>query len=222
MRQLFLLVLFTLIPSVGLADEPATSNPTPQQRIVQLEARVAQLENLIRPLLIDHEIKTRRVQNKLLAKLRMRQDVENYTLEQRKEIEKLYQAANKNLRDADAKANLLKVVADYPKANRSGCALVYLAQTSQGDQQINYLKQAIENYSDCFYGNGVQVGAYARLLLAVRRVNDGNQLEATKLLDELAKQYPRSLDHKGQPLEYSVTQLRKRVTAMAAEPVKKN
>ncbi|MBL4702592.1 MAG: hypothetical protein JKX85_15195 [Phycisphaeraceae bacterium] len=221
MRQLFLLVLIALIPSMGLADESVTSEPTSLQRIAQLETRVAQLEDLIRPLLIDYEIKTRRAQNKQLAKVRMRQDVDTYTLAQRKEIEKLYQAANRNFRGADAKANLLKVVADYPKANRSGCALVYLAQTSKGDPQINYLKLAIENYSDCFYGNGVQVGAYARLLLAVRWVNDGNQQKAAKLLDELAKQYPRSLDHKGQPLEYSVTQLRKRVTAMAVEPVKK-
>jgi TolA-binding protein len=218
MRYALALLLLTIIPATTWAADaattPAATTLTSEQRIAQLEARVAQLENLIKPLLIEHEIKLRNTQNKNMARQRMQKDTQTYSKEQLQAMETLYQAANKNLKGENAKADLTKVVSDYGKSNRAGCALVYLGQISSGDEQVQYFKQAIDSYSDCFYGNGVQVGAYARLLLAVRYANDGKKDEALKLLDELAKDYPRSLDHKGQPLELSIGQLRQQLTAV--------
>lgn len=210
MRYVLCLLILTLCTCMTLAEDTILT-PTPQQRIAQLETRVAQLEYLIKPLLVEHEIKLRIGQNRQAARNRIRLDIQTYTKDQLKELETSYQAANKNLRGEGAKDILVKVVTDYPKANRAGCALVYLGQITSGEEQIGYLKKAIESYSDCYYGNGVQVGAYARLLLAVRHVNDDKNDKATKLLNELTKDYPRSLDHKGQPLQLSVEQLRNRI-----------
>jgi hypothetical protein len=97
---------------------------------------------------------------------RFEQDRQTYTPEQLKEIEALYQTANKQWQSPEAKSALKVLIEKYPKANRTGCAILYLGQMTSGQEQENYLKKAIEKYGNCFYGNGVQVGAYARLYLA--------------------------------------------------------
>jgi TolA-binding protein len=209
MRYWMAIVLCLAMCGTSMAQQLGT--PTAEQRIAQLEAKVATLENLIKPLLIEHEVKLRKVQCRNLATQRMRKDTQVYTTDQIKAIEAIYQEANKNLKGEGTKDKLIKVVQDYGKSNRAGCALVYLAQITTGDEQIQYLQQAIDSHADCFYGDGVQVGAYARLILAVRYVNDKQYDKAATQLDELLKQYPRSLDHKGQPLELSVDQVRKQI-----------
>ena len=209
MRYWFILLILAVAPAMCLAQE---QSQTSEQRIAQLEARVAQLENLIKPLLIDHEMKSRIAMNKKSARARMQKDMEFYTPEQIQAAENTYQAASKNLKGPDAKAILQKVVLDYPKSNRAGCALLYLGQMSTGDEQLLYYKQAIE-HGDCFYGNGVQVGAYARLMLAGRFAKDGKKDEAIVVLDELTKQFPRSVNHKGQPLELIAAQLKNQLNA---------
>ena len=95
----------------------------------------------------------------------MRQDAQSFSDQERSEIESLYQVANRKWQTQEARDSLKTLVEKYKKANRTGCAILYLGQLSRGDEQIAYLKQAIADHSDCFYGDGVQVGAFARLLL---------------------------------------------------------
>lgn len=57
---------------------------------------------------------------------------------------------------------LERVVRTYPKSNRAGSAMLYLARLSSGEQREAYLKKAIKDHGDTWYGNGVQVGALAR------------------------------------------------------------
>ncbi|MFG0249409.1 MAG: tol-pal system YbgF family protein [Phycisphaeraceae bacterium JB051] len=208
MRYLVAMVLCLAVSGTLQAQQ---QSQTPQQRIAELEARVASLEKLIKPLLIEHEIKLRKVTKRNLAQQRMRKDLQTYTQEQIKALEALYQEANKNLSGEGSKAKLIQVVQDYGKSNRAGCALLYLGQISTGDEQIQYFQQAIDSHADCYYGNGVQVGAYARLLLAARFAGDKQYQKAGQLLKELMELYPRSLDHKGQPLELSIDQVRKQI-----------
>lgn len=131
------------------------------------------------------------------TKERMRKDLESYSQDELREIETLYQVANKQWRSEEGKESLRKLISKYSAANRTGCALLYLGQMSTGDEQINYLKQAIENFSDCFYGDGVQVGAYARFVLWYRYRNDGEQEKAEKLAEEIKTDYPDAIDHRG-------------------------
>ena len=100
------------------------------------------------------------------AQQRMRQDLAIYATEDFRQLEALYQSANRNLGGPEAKAILQRVVTEFPKSNRAGSAVLYLAQLSSGTEREAYLKSAIEAHGDTWYGDGVQVGALARVQLA--------------------------------------------------------
>jgi TolA-binding protein len=137
---------------------------------------------------------------KAKARTRMRQDSRKYSEDELRDAEQLYQVANKSWRSPEAWQNLEALVKKYPKFNRTGCAVLYLGQYSKGEQREKYLKQAIDDFSDCFYGDGVQVGAYARYLLAMHYKDTKNPDKAAELLKELIKKYPKSVTHGGDQL----------------------
>jgi TolA-binding protein len=130
----------------------------------------------------------------------MRQDGRKYSAEQLKDAETLYQVANKSWRSPEAKASLEQMVKKYPKFNRTGCAVLYLGQYAQGEAREKYLKQAVDDFSDCFYGNGVQVGAYARYLLGHYYRDSGDVEKGNALLKEVVDKYPTAVTHKGDQL----------------------
>ena len=130
----------------------------------------------------------------------MRKDSEIYSRDELKEIENLYQVANKQWRTEEGKDSLKKLINKYDKANRTGCALLYLGQMSKGEEREEYLKQTIADFSDCYYGDGVQVGAYARYYLAYHYKESGNTKKAAELFDEIGELYPNAIDHKAKLL----------------------
>ncbi len=136
-------------------------------------------------------------QQRELAKARALKDRERYSAEQLAEIEGLYQSANKDLKAPDAKGKLEKLVAEFGGSNRAGCALLYLGQNTRGEEQVRYLKMAMETSSDCFYGDGVQVGPYARYYLARRYLKEGRTKEGEELFQEIAAKYPDAITHSG-------------------------
>lgn len=137
---------------------------------------------------------------------RSAKDKNNYTSQQLREIESLYQVANKKWRTQEAKDSLKKMLEKYDKANRTGCALLYMGQMSSGRERQEYLLEAIKNHSDCWYGDGVNVGAYARLYLAGYYKSIDKTDEAVKLWKYILEQYPDAITHNGQLLRNSVTQ----------------
>jgi tetratricopeptide (TPR) repeat protein len=134
------------------------------------------------------------------ARERMGRDAEIFSDSERGEIESLYQIANKKWKTPEAKESLKKLVEKYKSANRTGCAILYLGQMSRGEEKIAYLKQAIANHDDCFYGDGVQVGAFARFLLAHAYRQAGNAEMADSLFDEIREDYKDAIDHSGNSL----------------------
>ena len=140
------------------------------------------------------------------AKERMKKDTDKYSQEQLREIETLYQSANKNLKAPEAKAQLEKLVSEYGGSNRAGCGLLYLCKMTQGEEQIKCLTEAIAKYSDCFYGDGVQVGPYARYYLAKRYQRDKREDEAQALYKEISTLYPDAVTHRGTLLSSSLGQ----------------
>jgi len=134
------------------------------------------------------------------AQERMRQDLSLYSPADLRALEELYQSANKNLRDPDAKDILKRVVKDYPKSNRAGSAVLYLAQLSSGAEREAFLKSAIESHGDTWYGNGVQVGAFARAQLAAFYAAENKLTEARALAREVTDRFPGAIDHGGRPL----------------------
>jgi hypothetical protein len=179
-----------------------------EERVKQLEQKVAELSGQKRDQptgkasreIIDAHIRS--------ARERMAQDRRKYSEEQLREAEELYQVANNNWRTAAARENLEKMVQKYPDVNRTGCALLYLAQYSTGDDREKYLKQAIE-HGDCYYGNGVEVGALARVYLGAYYHQNNEPKKAKKLFDEVLKDYPNAISHGGELLADGI----KRITA---------
>jgi len=212
------IVVFTLLLTIpGLvAAQDSTSQQEKtiaelQAKIEKLEVRVAELEKKVAD---DNSPSTQPAQAsanarapqsqieqlKARARARMRKDREKYSQEQIAEAERLYQVANKNWRSPEAKQALQQLVEEFPDLDRTGCAVLYLGQTSEGDERETLLKQAIEKYGDCFYGNGVQVGAYGRYLLALYYSEKGDSEKAKALFEEIRKNYPTAIDHSGRPL----------------------
>lgn len=134
------------------------------------------------------------------AQERMRQDLAIYSRDDMRALETLYQSANRDLSAPGAKSALQKVVKDYPKSNRAGSAILYLAQLSSGGGREAYLKKAIKDHGDAWYGNGVQVGALARAQLAAYYAANDKPSDAKKLAREVVERFPGAVDHRGRPL----------------------
>ena len=128
---------------------------------------------------------------------RAAKDVAEYGRDGVREIERLYRVYSR--RSDDGEMALSALLEKYPKANRTGCAVMYAAQRANGDERVKLLKQAIENYSDCFYGDGAQVGAYARLYLAGELERSGDTAGAEKLYGEIRSLHPTAHAHNGKP-----------------------
>ncbi|MDF7806474.1 tetratricopeptide repeat protein [Pontiellaceae bacterium B12219] len=193
MKKIFLIC--SLLALSANADESILL-----QRIVALETRLAELEQKLAPVLEEERVKEIVKQQKALARERMMLDAEFLSRSDLRNIEKLYQTANADWKSEEAKKSLELLIANYPKANRTGCAVLYLGQMTKGAEQLKYLNSAIENYGDCYYGNGVNVGAYARLYLAMRYNKEGKTEAAEKLFEQIRTSYPDAVDHKGQLL----------------------
>jgi hypothetical protein len=99
----------------------------------------------------------------------------------------MYQAAGRDWRSAEAKQNVRTMSAKYPKFNRTGCAIMYLGQMAEGEERVRYLSEAIAKHGDCYFGNGVQVGSFARYLLGHAYLDQGKDVEARKLFDVVLK-----------------------------------
>ena len=176
-----------------------------QARIVKLERRVAELEKSLATTKpagsSDGRASEAQIQQlKSQARARMRKDREKYSQEQIQQAEQLYQVANKNWRSPEAKDALEKLVTQFPDLDRTGCAVLYLGQTNDGPGKEQLLKDAVEKHGDCFYGNGVQVGAFGRYLLGLYYKDKGENEKATAQFDELRRAYATSIDHGGRLL----------------------
>ena len=144
------------------------------------------------------------------ARERMMKDQQKYDIAQLKECENLYQVANKNWRSEEAKSTLKVMIEKYPDVNRTGCAALYLAQYERGEEQERMLKDVIERYGDCWYGNGVQVGALARFLLAGVYVQKGDRAAADALIVEIERDYPGAITHRWQLISEQIKLFRSR------------
>ena len=193
MKRSFLVLSMMMASSWLYADEMSAM----KREIESLKREVAELRSLVQSGMAQN---TPAVDRKAGIRKKHEEDKKTYSEEQLREIEKLYQAANKDLKSPEAKAALNTLVEKYPKANRTGCAVQYMGQMSSGEEKETYLKLAIKDFGDCYYGSGVQVGAYARLYLAYYYKETGKEKEAKALFDEIRKDFPDAVNHKGKLL----------------------
>lgn len=128
-----------------------------------------------------------------------------YSTTELQDIEARYRSAHQELVPESLKPGAALLLADlvdkYPRSTRAGCAVVELAQTSNGDVRRHYLALAIDRHSDAWCGNGVQVGALARALLAVSYADAGRFDEAERIAREMMQLFPDAVDSAGAPLD---------------------
>jgi hypothetical protein len=167
------------------------------QRVNQLEKQVQEISQLVQPLKAQQAIDDRRKPLRDKFEKLMARDQAKYTPEQLREAEDLYQVANQKWGSPEASQSLQTMIKQYPDINRTGCAMLYIAQKSQGDERARYLQDCIEKFGDCLYGDGVQVGAYARFLLAGDSRSKGDEKKAAALYTEIINKFPDAIDHAG-------------------------
>lgn len=190
----------TVIAAILASTLIVQADPGLEQRVAALEKEVAELKTTLAPVMEQAKAEQIVAEQRTKARKRMRKDADIYSGNELKEIENLYQVANKQWRTEKGKNSLKELITKYDKANRTGCALLYLGQMSTGEEREEYLNQAIEGFSDCYYGDGVQVGAYARYHLAYHYRKAGDETKAAELFEELEKLYPNAINHKGKLL----------------------
>jgi hypothetical protein len=86
----------------------------------------------------------------------------------------------------------------------NACAVLYVAQMSQGEDRARYLQDCIDKYNDGFYGDGVQVGVYARFLLAQDCRKNGERAKADALFNTIKSKYSDAVDRSGDLLVDSI------------------
>ncbi len=191
---------FVFFLSFLLYAQDADKIGTLEKRIKELEVRVSKLESVLSADMDKKEGEKKIEQQRALARERMRKDSEIYSQKELEDIETLYQVANQKWQTQEGKDSLKKMIEKYDNANRTGCALLYLGQMSKGKEREEYLQKAIKGFSDCFYGDGVQVGAYARFYLGFYYKENGQNEKAEELFKEIDSKYPDAIDHKGRSL----------------------
>lgn len=175
-----------------------------RQRVAQLEKQVQEISRLVESLKAQQAAENRRKALREKFDQKIAQDRKKYTAEQLREAEDLYQVANQKWGSPEAIESLHKMIAKYPDINRTGCASLYVAQRSEGEPRAKYLQECIEKYNDCMYGDGVQVGVYARFLLAGDYQSQGEEQKANALYEEINRRYPDAVDHGGNLLVESI------------------
>jgi tetratricopeptide (TPR) repeat protein len=186
---------------------PARGGETGEMEIEQLRARVATLEKKVAELekaVSEGKEKISSATPKSIGQEKYRRradmDKEKYSAEELKEAEELFQAAQKKWKTDEARKSLSILIEKFPESNRAGCAVLYLAQMAEGKEEEEYLETAILKYGDCFFADGVQVGAYARFFLAQCYLLEGEKKKAEQLIEEIREKYPDAVNHKGKLL----------------------
>ena len=208
--SLVIVMALLLAPTLHAAEASADKDKQIQvllDRITTLEKKVAELEQRLSKAdsatpasaTIDRA-KLSSLQTK--ARARMAADRTHYSADQLREVENLYQPSNDRARRGSPEiiASLEKLIANYPKANRTGCAQLYLAQWKSGDEREQALKDAAEKFGDCWYGDGCQVGPYARFQLGQYYVQQNQPDKAKEQFEKIRTETPDAVDHGGQSL----------------------
>lgn len=85
-----------------------------------------------------------------------------------------------------------RLLEQYPQSNQAGCACYELGEITTGVQRNAYLRRAMDEFADCWFYNGTQVGPAAMymLVLEYRRLHDAT---AEKLERDLKARYPQAI-----------------------------
>ena len=193
------LIIGLLLPHIAaIADLPAHQAST--DRIAALEARIETLEKQLAPLLQQQEHLNQARKEPMRARQRILADNDRFTREQLHTMETLYNQAALDWTTPKAKQILQTLQTRFPKANRTGCALLRHTLKLPNDEKIDQLQHLIQHHSDCYFPDGGHIGSFARLTLSLAYRKAGNLSAAEKQIDLLRQIHPHAIDHQGRLL----------------------
>ena len=195
-QPLTLLVLLTSI-TPQLHAHP---NDNLAEKITTLEQRIQQLEQQLAPLQQAHETQRQARMEPTRAFQRILADADRYSRPQLLAIEKLYNQAAQDWSTPKAQEIIKTLQQKYHHANRTGCALLRHAQQLNGTQQGEQLQAILAHHATAYFPDGVNVGAFARLTLALHHRQQGNTQAAQQQIDHLQQNHPHAIDQQGRPL----------------------
>ena len=152
-------------------------------------AKITELEDRLQK--IEKEAK----KEKSRAYYRILSDNDFYSREELKNIELLYLQASEDWSSDKAKEITKNLKMRFPKANRTGCALLRYALTLSGDEKINQLIMINNNHKSCYFPDGVNVGAFSKLTLIIEYKKRKKTNDAEKEIEILKREYQHSIDH---------------------------
>ena len=133
MKNVIVVLLVFIVATSALAHDRARLEAL-EKRVQQLEERVAALASSTAPAVAKATAEQRVNEQRTRARERMRKDASVYSRDQLREIESLYQVANRKWQSQEGKDSLKQLIEKFDKANRTGCALLYLGQMSKGEE----------------------------------------------------------------------------------------
>ena len=128
---------------------------------------------------------------------RIDKDKAKYGIKAFQDAETMHLSLQKNPTAPNAGDILHQLVTLYPQMNFTGTAFLTLAELKTGTSKEKALMEAIETYNDCYYIDGVQVGAYARYLLVLQYRNSGKKSSADAIMNQIKQYFPEAIDHQG-------------------------
>jgi DNA repair exonuclease SbcCD ATPase subunit len=202
-KQKHSLAAFGLVLAMALVSAGCvvTGNQEVEQlkaKNAALEERISEMEKILQPLQTQAEQQARQRAYRERFDRRRELDLKKYTREQLTEAENMYAAAESKWNSPEYSESVKQMVQKFPDANRAGCLLLEFAQNTTGPDSEKYFKDCIEKFNDCYYGDGVQVGAYARFWLADYYSKTKEIEKAEALYKEIKDNYSDAIDHNGQ------------------------
>lgn len=209
---LALSLLFFLPQTSRMAMAAAVD--TPEQQIRALKKQIRELESVAEPVRKRYAPDSIVRMNMALARARANDDRKIFTKAEQAEIDREYREAVSGTVD-----ELREFVERYPGSNLTGCAFLLLArkETTHAEKE-RLLLEAIENYNDCYYRNGIQVGPYARFFLAHIYMAQRRYEKAKQLLETVRTEYPEAIAHKRTLLKIIIGELVDRPVVVRASP----
>jgi hypothetical protein len=128
---------------------------------------------------------------------RIDKDKSKYGIKAFQDAETIHLTLQQNPTSPQAKEILRQLVTQYPQMNFTGTAFLTMAEKQSGSAKEEALREAIEKYNDCYYIDGVQVGAYARYLLVLHYRNTGKKSSADAIMNQIKQYFPEAIDHQG-------------------------
>ena len=192
--SIHLLAIVTLL-NVSLIYAHNPNSKIEHEKITELEDRLKKIEKELSPIIKRHKLEKEAKKEKSRAYYRILSDNDFYSREELKTIELLYLQASEDWSSDKAKEITKNLKMRFPKANRTGCALLRYALTLSGNEKINQLIMINNNHKSCYFPDGVNVGAFSKLTLIIEYKKRKKTNDAEKEIEILKREYQHSIDH---------------------------